>query len=110
MSRIGGPTPPPGPEHDGVEPRIGEPCRKLLRAIDRADHDGEIARRVDGERVARAGDGDEPCPGPQRAARRKPRRAGVRHAAGHHHGVAARIFVAVRLRHRKAIAPRAPAR
>src|ERR1051326_8992169 len=85
-ARMGSPTPPPGP-------------------IDRPHHDREARRRIDGERLARRRDRDEAGAGAQCGTRGKPRRTGVASAARNHDRVAARIFVTLDARDRKARLP-----
>ena len=99
------PTPPPGPSTTALSRAIGQELRKLAGAIDRPHHDREVAAALTASASRGLSDRDEPRPGPQRAARREPRRAGVRLIARHHHGMAARVFVAAGLRHRKALGP-----
>ena len=106
-SRIASPTPPPGPSTTALCRLSARKAASSVGAVDRPHHHRQAGRGIDRQRLARARDRHQPGPGPQRAARRQPRRARARQTARHHHGMAAGIFVAVGLRHRK---PRAPQR
>ena len=101
QARVSSPTPTPGPSTKALQPAIGKKSRQLLGAVDGPDHDRQVARGIDRERLARAGDGDKPGAGPQRAARCEPCGPGRRKAAGDDDRMAAVILVSARLRPRK---------
>ena len=105
-SRVRSPTPAPGPITQALRRLSVSSLGELDHGIDGAHHHGGQRRGIDGKRIARRGQRHEPGAGAQRAARRQPRRAGRGDIAGHHHGMAAGVFVAVDLRHRKGLAAR----
>ena len=94
-----------GPDRQCIEPPVGKKCCQFGSAIDRPDHDRETCRGIDRERLARTGNGHEPCPGPQCAAGGKPRGAGRPRWPRDHHGMPSIVFVASACRHRKILAP-----
>ena len=80
-------------DQDGVATRIGEQRRKAGEAVEGRDHHRRRMGGVDGDRVERARQRDEPCPDPERRARRKAACAGaMARPCESQHG-AARIFV-----------------
>ncbi len=92
-------------DHAGVEALVRQQLGKLDHRIGCANHHGGERGGIDGERIPRRGQRDQPGTGPQRAARRHPRRAGRSKVARNDDGMATRVFLTVDLRHRKGLAP-----
>ena len=82
-----------GAERHSAPARVGEQPLEAALPRERRDHHGCQMGGVDDDRIGRARDRDDPGPGPQRRARRKPRRAGLMRRAGQDERRAAGVFV-----------------
>jgi hypothetical protein len=94
-------------QDQGVQPLVLQDVPEPLRAVASPQHHGGEMGGVDSDRLRRRGHGDEARSDPQGRQGRKPRRAGPGRAAGADEGVAAVVFMGVRLRLRQQIEPQA---
>jgi hypothetical protein len=63
-----GPNPASGAQNDYIPASVVQKLPELICPVDRTDHNGQAFGGIDGEGLARTGNGDKTCARPQRAA------------------------------------------